>query len=1730
MFIRKVILVALGLSLTIAVIASARDEAGSWFGTSGNYYFRSSSYLRTHYLDQNGVWRRMPTFGMNAKSAPSEIDGEYANVDMLFGTLFFSTTDFSLRGRNGLDLRISRVYNSTVQTVGSSTNPNTIIFGTTTNKEYFGAGWHWGFERILGDTMYYANGGSEVLFRDNAIAERKKNRRFEVIRINDTDEPDTLFRPDGTRVIFDNYLVWSNTARTNTYGGKQVAKIVDPCDNIDSISHYSDSPLIESITDPGGRTIWFEYSSTDTVDLLTSRLQKLKYLGHDGDTVSIRYKYDEDMIDTLYSGNPLRIAIYPDGDTVKYAYTNSAFWEGDSSMHSTGGYSYRLKEIMLPLGGIYAYDWGIYRERDTTLTARYKWHVNVKEIRRISADSSVIDTFLFDYKYPDDRSSDTRVTSSITFPDNSYRFYKHTRILPVPVDDEGQNSGLLERIAYFSDPDTTTANSLVYDWQAGRWETNDWYWAYNTYGIGVDPATSDSVRIPILQYYYELWGRSPAYFFQCSLLTFNVNTGTFVTRVTDNGTSHGHRTYTSSTNRAVLDSTVTINIDTLEARNFWNTTKMKIDSVKVISKGETRLSRFQYDSYGNDTLVVRPLSDSTFIEYNSTYNHCYPTKQSNYYGFLWKRDYYLNTGQVSKEVSANNDTTIYEYYSDSVYYGRLKSIKKPLESAYSLIRTYDRDNETVFDSLKIGATKYQLKKLFYDGFNRLIKTKLYDDGLDSIITRREFDFADRVRRSTRAYTSLSDTAWTTFAYDILDRTLRTDYPDGTDDSTYFDSDTSSSAALTTEKIDPLGRKTTNISNNKKELAKVKSNTTGRDSVLYEYTAFSRMSKMTDPRGLQTKYWYDDFGNVSKDSTGDEGVRQYYNDSRNRLRFIQNAASDWSYIKYDLMGRMIETGIAGSIHTDSVDISGYPSSGHTVQVTYKYDDYSSGFAPSDSTEDNPEFNLTEIDDESGRYWFYYDDRGRPVHKMVQLDGLSDTLHIFLTYGNADQITKITYPDSTEVTYDYYRSLMIKDIPGYVDHPYFLAVGGFEYEPWGAVKKMILEDTTFTITFDYNSMSFPTKIFARKDTLGIWGRSYGYDNAQMITLVKELDNSGNPTNDTTRVYDYDYIYRLIGADIMPGSDEIGFGYDKSGNRIFKKLNADSTVYFYSYGPDTLEMVVDGVGDSIIATIQPSIADSSVGWSFTPSGVRTRGDFKIWSAESTYVDLINQTTQTSGSFTPISILPLNVKLKQTGGSDPDCGIVANVSYFGGNQGNSNSNRLLSLSGQGLYNYEYNENGSVVYDTSKNIEYFFDEANRLDSVLVGNYKRYVYYYDAGGKRVKKLYIEGIYCDSTEWSVDDHNDHCEHALPTCAYTPGDVDGIGGGCTMSDVIYLSDYYRGEGPPPPYPIFRGDTDCDGDIDLGDVIYAIACYRGEVSAKCCYWIYTDTTATYYVYSGNQVLAEYDESGNLLDNYVYGNGLNPIAKNNPTDGKRFYMRDIRGSVVVVTDSTGSSVTSYDYYPFGGGLTVGGSHDRYRYTHKEFEDGYEVNVYYYGARYMDPALGRFISPDPIREYYNPYSYVANNPIYFTDPNGRKREPESKIFKVFNKASFLWDILFNAASTNDGHDEELAMMRQVRDDYDEWRRQWYMESIEAYADLLGIDDVESIIPLDCDYQCLFEIQLQLMDIILEAHLREDPPEDEGKLPSGGLDSGSDNSGGTLAADPTDRFDASKGIPPGGFR
>jgi RHS repeat-associated protein len=63
-----------------------------------------------------------------------------------------------------------------------------------------------------------------------------------------------------------------------------------------------------------------------------------------------------------------------------------------------------------------------------------------------------------------------------------------------------------------------------------------------------------------------------------------------------------------------------------------------------------------------------------------------------------------------------------------------------------------------------------------------------------------------------------------------------------------------------------------------------------------------------------------------------------------------------------------------------------------------------------------------------------------------------------------------------------------------------------------------------------------------------------------------------------------------------------------------------------------------------------------------------------------------------------------------------------------------------------------------------------------------------------------------------------------------------------------------------------------------------------------------------------------------------------------------------------------------------------QYKFNVKELQDELGLNIYDYGARNYDPALGRWMNMDPLEEIApdkTSYHFVSNNPINRIDPNG---------------------------------------------------------------------------------------------------------------------------------------------------
>ena len=86
--------------------------------------------------------------------------------------------------------------------------------------------------------------------------------------------------------------------------------------------------------------------------------------------------------------------------------------------------------------------------------------------------------------------------------------------------------------------------------------------------------------------------------------------------------------------------------------------------------------------------------------------------------------------------------------------------------------------------------------------------------------------------------------------------------------------------------------------------------------------------------------------------------------------------------------------------------------------------------------------------------------------------------------------------------------------------------------------------------------------------------------------------------------------------------------------------------------------------------------------------------------------------------------------------------------------------------------------------------------------------------------------------------------------------------------------------------------------------------------------------------------------------------------------------------------------YYPFGMNISALSSTaplskpNQFKYNGKEFDSDLDLDWMDYGARRYDAQIGRWAGVDALADKYNsisPYTYVANNPIIFIDPNGKE-------------------------------------------------------------------------------------------------------------------------------------------------
>ena len=165
----------------------------------------------------------------------------------------------------------------------------------------------------------------------------------------------------------------------------------------------------------------------------------------------------------------------------------------------------------------------------------------------------------------------------------------------------------------------------------------------------------------------------------------------------------------------------------------------------------------------------------------------------------------------------------------------------------------------------------------------------------------------------------------------------------------------------------------------------------------------------------------------------------------------------------------------------------------------------------------------------------------------------------------------------------------------------------------------------------------------------------------------------------------------------------------------------------------------------------------------------------------------------------------------------------------------------------------------------------------------------------------------------------------------------------------------------------------------------------------------------------------------------GAKLVAEYHPLENKYYYYTtDQINSTRVVTDDNGTVVYAAAHDPYGGvqQTWVNTFDPALKFSGKERDS--ESNLDYFGARYYDHTLYRFLSVDPVipagRALYNPqrwnlYGYCLNSPLSQFDPDGKHvRSVHSELTRKLAIQAHIPEVIANRiAAADEAVDDKLS-------------------------------------------------------------------------------------------------------------
>lgn len=295
--------------------------------------------------------------------------------------------------------------------------------------------------------------------------------------------------------------------------------------------------------------------------------------------------------------------------------------------------------------------------------------------------------------------------------------------------------------------------------------------------------------------------------------------------------------------------------------------------------------------------------------------------------------------------------------------------------------------------------------------------------------------------------------------------------------------------------------------------------------------------------------------------------------------------------------------------------------------------------------------------------------------------------------------------------------------------------------------------------------------------------------------------------------------------------------------------------------------------------------------------------------------------------------------------------------------------------YTYDWNGNVAAISDgvtgARGNRTMTYDGLDRLTATASPMFGTATYSYDAldnmtrltiGGSKARDQY----YCYDAKWQL------------TNVKT--------GSCTGTSVIGLGYDVQGN--------LNNKNGVTYTFDYGNrlrqVGSTVESYRYDASGRRI--LNTNAAGNILSFYGNDGVLRYqsDARRGKLFNYLYLNGSLLATRETPIAGGvstiKYQHTDALGTPVAISNASGVVIERREYEPYGGQLTPAVT-DGPGYT-GHVQDA-ATGLVQMQQRYYDPAIGRFLSVDPVAANsgagFNRYDYANNNPYRFIDPDGRE-------------------------------------------------------------------------------------------------------------------------------------------------